>query len=258
MSSSEPRGRPFGEGLAGFLRGNRTGGEVVAPRPAATVILLRDLPPCPPIPGITAPPAACFEVYLVRRAQQIAFMGGAHVFPGGRVEDGETPEQAAAREVREEIGVEIDPASLVRWARWITPEVEPKRFDAIFFVGKVPPGAAPAADAHEVTEGLWVTPREAIVRAERGELALPPPTLWNLLDLAEIGDRGGDSGAVLAAARGRALAPFEPRVVAQEDGSIALVLPGDACYEDPSARPPIAEQRRFVLEDGRWVARRGS
>lgn len=49
---------------------------VAAARPASTVVLLR--------------PANPFEVFLVRRSDSIAFMGGAHVFPGGRVdaEDG--------------------------------------------------------------------------------------------------------------------------------------------------------------------------
>ena len=45
---------------------------VVAARPASTVVLLR--------------PAHPFDVFLVRRSDSIAFMGGAHVFPGGRVD----------------------------------------------------------------------------------------------------------------------------------------------------------------------------
>jgi 8-oxo-dGTP pyrophosphatase MutT (NUDIX family) len=43
------------------------------PRPASTVIVLRDAPGGP-------------EVFLVRRHEGTAFMGGAHVFPGGRVD----------------------------------------------------------------------------------------------------------------------------------------------------------------------------
>ena len=42
-------------------------------RPAATVVVLRDGPAGP-------------EVFMVRRHQGTAFMGGAHVFPGGRVD----------------------------------------------------------------------------------------------------------------------------------------------------------------------------
>ena len=46
---------------------------VAAARPASTVVLLR--------------PANPFDVFLVRRSDSIAFMGGAHVFPGGGVDD---------------------------------------------------------------------------------------------------------------------------------------------------------------------------
>jgi 8-oxo-dGTP pyrophosphatase MutT (NUDIX family) len=42
-------------------------------RPAATVVVLRDGPAGP-------------EVFMVRRHEATAFMGGAHVFPGGRVD----------------------------------------------------------------------------------------------------------------------------------------------------------------------------
>src|SRR5690349_18603356 len=43
-------------------------------RPAATVIVVRDSPSGP-------------EVFMVRRHHAVAFMAGAHVFPGGRVDE---------------------------------------------------------------------------------------------------------------------------------------------------------------------------
>lgn len=46
---------------------------VANPRPAATVVVLRDSSGGP-------------EVFMVRRHADTAFMGGAHVFPGGRVD----------------------------------------------------------------------------------------------------------------------------------------------------------------------------
>ena len=52
-------------------------------RPASTVVLLR-------------PSRARFEVFLVRRHDNVAFMGGAHVFPGGRVDQADRLDQAEA------------------------------------------------------------------------------------------------------------------------------------------------------------------
>jgi 8-oxo-dGTP pyrophosphatase MutT (NUDIX family) len=49
---------------------------VIAPKPAATVVVVRDQPDG-------------FEVLLVRRNDKVAFMAGAHVFPGGRVDAGD-------------------------------------------------------------------------------------------------------------------------------------------------------------------------
>jgi 8-oxo-dGTP pyrophosphatase MutT (NUDIX family) len=49
----------------------------VVPRPAATVVLARDAS------------AGGIEIYLVQRHASIGFMGGMHVFPGGKVCDGD-------------------------------------------------------------------------------------------------------------------------------------------------------------------------
>jgi 8-oxo-dGTP diphosphatase len=45
--------------------------------------------------------------YLVARRTQPADVAGRWEFPGGKVESGETDEQALTREIREELGVEI-------------------------------------------------------------------------------------------------------------------------------------------------------
>lgn len=51
------------------------------PRPASTVVLAR-------------PADGAFEIFLVRRHDNVAFMGGAHVFPGGRVDDADRTDDA--------------------------------------------------------------------------------------------------------------------------------------------------------------------
>ena len=52
------------------------------------------------------------RVLLQQRAPGRA-MAGLWEFPGGKVEEGELPEAALVRELREELGVEIAPADLV-------------------------------------------------------------------------------------------------------------------------------------------------
>ena len=63
-----------------------TPAEVVQPRPAATVVLLR-------------PGSAGLEVLLTHRPATMAFAGGAHVFPGGRVDAADSDPALAARSV---------------------------------------------------------------------------------------------------------------------------------------------------------------
>ena len=52
------------------------------------------------------------RVLLQQRSQGRA-MAGLWEFPGGKVEAGEQPEAALARELREELGIEVDAAALV-------------------------------------------------------------------------------------------------------------------------------------------------
>ena len=119
---------------------------IVQPEPASTVLLLQDT-----TRGV--------EVFMVRRHDKVAFMGGAYVFPGGRVEDvdhvsGDDPYRVAAvRELFEEAAVRVAIDALVPWAHWVTPPSEVRRFDTRFFVTRAPADQAPVHDAHETTEG---------------------------------------------------------------------------------------------------------
>lgn len=61
------------------------------------------------------------DILLLRRAADEKNYGGYWALPGGGVEDGETPELGAAREAREEMGAEFDPAGFKALDQVVTP-----------------------------------------------------------------------------------------------------------------------------------------
>jgi glyoxylase-like metal-dependent hydrolase (beta-lactamase superfamily II)/8-oxo-dGTP pyrophosphatase MutT (NUDIX family) len=198
----------------------------LVPRPAATLILLRDSPAGP-------------EVLMLQRTKSAVFLGGAYVFPGGSLEAGdrdlasrvidfeakEPPIEywiAAVRECFEEAGVllacdverrpipaeraerltawrqrpfgellekedlYVPAGELAYFGHWITAPGRARRFDTRFFVAAAPEGQQGSHDANETVHDLWTTPREALERAERGEIELVFATQHTLRDLGRF------------------------------------------------------------------------
>lgn len=123
----------------------------------------------------------------------------------------------------------LDLAPLVYWSHWITPSLEPKRFDTRFFAIAVPPDQAASADRCELTEHAWVRPARVHEALERREIRVVPPTLLTLEDLAESHARHGSLAAMLDAERGRATPPVMPRIEVRSD-EFRVVMPWDAGY----------------------------
>jgi 8-oxo-dGTP pyrophosphatase MutT (NUDIX family) len=159
-------------------------------------------------------------------------MGGAWVFPGGAVHDGDDGHAGAAiRELEEEAGLTIDAAQdLLGWSRWITPPEVKIRFDTFFFVVEAPPGAEPRIDGAECVDMRWIRPADALAAYERDEMTLVFPTIKHLEELAEF----RSVAEVLKAARGRSVEAVTPRVVVGDRGARVL-LPGEAGYDEAGA-----------------------
>jgi 8-oxo-dGTP pyrophosphatase MutT (NUDIX family) len=195
-------------------------GPEIAPRVAASVIVLRDSSEGP-------------EVLLVQRNPNARFMGGAWVFPGGAVDAGETVEQTALRELAEEASVRItDVAELTPFSRWITPAEVKIRFDTWFFVVRTPRDAQPRADGQECVDLRWIAPQQALDAAAAGGLELVFPTIKHLEQLAGF----ATVDATIEAAHERDMTPVQPRIVV-EDGGARVLLPGEPGFESPGPGP---------------------
>jgi 8-oxo-dGTP pyrophosphatase MutT (NUDIX family) len=78
--------------------------------------------------------------------------------------------------------------ALVYHSRWITPPPGPKRFDTRFFLARCPGDQDVELVGTELTDFIWVTPREALQRADRGELYLVTATRATLGSLLRFND----------------------------------------------------------------------
>lgn len=101
------------------------------------------------------------RILLVKhRPERGGYWQGKWICPGGRLEPGETLEEGARREVKEETGLDIDITKLLPPFERIVREGEKVALHVVYidFIAKVAGGEfAPASD---VGEGRWVTRSE--------------------------------------------------------------------------------------------------
>ena len=136
-------------------------------------------------------------------------------------------------------GLTLQVDALSYFARWVTPPIEPRRYDTRFFTVRAPADQQGAHDEVETTASAWMTPGATLAAYDEGEATLAPPTYRILLEL-----RGRTATEVLDdPPMPRAI---HPRVVAT-GRDVVLALPGDADYD-----PPGEGRNRFTLRDGRW------
>jgi 8-oxo-dGTP pyrophosphatase MutT (NUDIX family) len=197
---------------------NETGAETV-PRQAASVIVVRG-------------GADDLELLLVKRNPAARFMGGAWVFPGGAVDahEGEGDEAhrvCAVRELDEEAGIAgVDPSTLVKYSRWITPAEVKTRFDTHFFLAPLPNQAEPRVDGEEIVDHGWFTPQGALDAHAAGEILLVFPTIKHLEQFSAF----PTADALVAHAATHDVVPVQPRIVVSGE-TARVLLPGDEGYD---------------------------
>jgi len=198
--------------------------------------------------GDRPPEALAYWVAAVRELfEEVGILLAAD---GGRAVEGPLPPDMIALRARVLAGEPLAPVlksvglvpatdRLFYFARWITPTVNPRRWDTRFLVGRLPAGQEATADGTETVSCAWVTPRAALAAYQAGRIVLIPPTVRTLDDLARF--RSVD--AVLADAAGRVVRAVTPEVV--QDGALTAIH-----YPDNTGG--VAPPRRLVLRDGRW------
>jgi len=122
-------------------------------------------------------------------------------------------------------GLTLATDRLVYFAHWITPEESPVRFDTRFFAAETPAGQEATVDGREVIAVRWLSPREAIDAAARGEISLRNPTVRNLMLL----EGAPSAAAALGRLAGRSVETIRPRVL-EEGGRRRVLMPGDPGY----------------------------
>jgi 8-oxo-dGTP pyrophosphatase MutT (NUDIX family) len=111
------------------------------------------------------------------------------------------------------------------FARWITPEAMPRRYDTWFYLARFPVGQSPWHDEVETVDSLWITPREALRRAEIGDFPLVFVTEHHLRRMAQY-DLIDD---LIRSVREGDLQPVTPRIL-DRAGETVFLLPGDSDY----------------------------
>lgn len=95
---------------------------------------------------------------------------------------------------------------------WITPSVEPRRYDTRFFLAALPDGQEPDDLTTEVDLTMWARPVDLLEAFRSGHSMLLPPTWTQLRHLAEF----SDVDSALASAR--SISPIEPEIIESGDG----------------------------------------
>jgi 8-oxo-dGTP pyrophosphatase MutT (NUDIX family) len=108
------------------------------------------------------------------------------------------------------------------FAHWITPPVEPRRYDTKFFVAALPVGQEARHVSGEADEASWLTPSAALAELSAGARPMLPPTTHTLGQLAPF----PDVAAALAGSPPEPLHPISPTFEETADGKWAVLPDG--------------------------------
>jgi 8-oxo-dGTP pyrophosphatase MutT (NUDIX family) len=110
-------------------------------------------------------------------------------------------------------------------ARFVTPLGPPRRFDARFFVARMPERQNPLHDEGEVVATTWIRPGDALEQHTTGDFAMISPQVRMLESLAEF---KSVEHVLQVASEER---PYRKVRVLDPHGRYRVLLPGDEGYD---------------------------
>lgn len=108
------------------------------------------------------------------------------------------------------------------FAHWITPPVEPRRYDTKFFAAALPVGQEARHVSGEADEASWLRPAAALAELSAGTRPMLPPTIHTLGQLEPF----DDVAAALAGSPPEPLEPISPTFAEEPDGRWAVLPDG--------------------------------
>ena len=120
--------------------------------------------------------------------------------------------------------------NIVPCAHWITPAIEPKRFDTRFFLAKVNSEQLATHDGFELTESFWIKPMDALKKFQNGEMNMILPTIKNIEKLAEFSS-STEAFNYFKDLGNNAIPAILPKFI-KRDGQWIGFLPGEEGYEN--------------------------
>lgn len=138
-------------------------------------------------------------------------------------------ERSTLADVLEEEDWWIQGSRFALVAHWVTPVGEARRYDTRFFAAGVPADWEGDVHGGELTEGLWLTPHQALERNRQGGFPMLFPTVHTLEMLLPY----SHPDDLLADFRDREIQAFAPRLAAHEGGMVIHLRDDDPGPDSP-------------------------
>jgi 8-oxo-dGTP pyrophosphatase MutT (NUDIX family) len=174
--------------------------------------------------GLT-PEARAVRIGALRETYEEASILVARLADGSPIPPGPPDDGSPFRELVARRGAVLHLDDLHPFGHWVTPSVEPQRFDTLFLLCRAPDGQLARQDDGETIGFEWAAPAELLERASAGERSLLFPTLMNLRRLAE----STTTDEAMVAADARPVVKVEPDA-RREGERIILTIPEEAGY----------------------------